>query len=122
MHRCSTSLRAAGGDNDTPFATGYMRGSAMRAPMRAVALRFRTSVLGQLPVDRVSRRVRHTGSPTYETRMRSGRRENGAMLYDWNKIEACATSHQQLLPCDCNEGRTRLADRTSLSCNLLCAK
>ena len=41
----------------------------------------------------------HTGSPTYDNQnaiWAAGKMV--PMLYDWNKIEACATSHQQLLP------------------------
>ena len=41
----------------------------------------------------------NTGSPTYDNQNAIWAAGNMVpMLYDWNKIEACATSHQQLLP------------------------
>jgi len=85
-----------------PFATGYNRaGSACAPPMQ----RCRANVFDVGAWDNCQWIVfhgasGHTGSPD----LRQPECDLGPpgkmvpMLYDWNKIEACATSHQQLLP------------------------
>jgi penicillin amidase len=89
-----------GGDNDTVFATGYIARLGMRAASGALA----RYVFDVGAWDNCSWIVfhgasGHTASPCYDNQNASwAAGEMVPMLYDWVKIEAAATSHQQLLP------------------------
>ena len=99
MHLCSTALRAARRHNDTPFATGYIARLGMRATYAALSRYvFDVGAWDNCQLSCFMAR-RHTGSPTYDDQnaiWAAGKMV--PMLYAWDKIEACATSHQQLLP------------------------
>ena len=89
-----------GGDNDTPFATGYVARLGMRATYAALSRYvFDVGAWDNSQWIVFHGASGHTGSPTYDNQNEiwaAGKMV--PMLYDWNKIEACATSHQQLLP------------------------
>jgi penicillin amidase len=89
-----------GGDNDTPFATGYIARLGMRATYAALSRYvFDVGAWDNCQWIVFHGASGHTASPTYDNQnaiWAAGKMV--PMLYDWNKIEACATSHQQLLP------------------------
>jgi penicillin amidase len=89
-----------GGDNDTPFATGYIARLGMRATYAALS----RYVFDVGAWDNSQWIVFHgasgnPGSPTYDNQNATwAAGKMVPMLYAWDKIEASATSHQQLLP------------------------
>jgi penicillin amidase len=89
-----------GGDNDTVFATGYIARLGMRAASGALA----RYVFDVGAWDNCSWIVfhgasGHPASPCYDNQNADwAAGKMVPMLYDWAKIEASATSHQQLLP------------------------
>ena len=89
-----------GGDNDTPFATGYIARLGMRATYAALSRYvFDVGAWDNCQWIVFHGASGHTGSPTYDNQnaiWAAGKMV--PMLYAWDKIEACATSHQQLLP------------------------
>ena len=89
-----------GGDNDTPFATGYIARLGMRATYAALSRYvFDVGAWDNCQWIVFHGASGHAGSPTYDNQnaiWAAGKMV--PMLYAWDKIEACATSHQQLLP------------------------
>jgi len=89
-----------GGDNDTVFATGYIARLGTRAASGALA----RYVFDVGAWDNCSWIVfhgasGHTASPSYDNQNANwAAGQMVPMLYDWAKVEASATSHQQLLP------------------------
>ena len=112
-----------GGDNDTPFATGYIARLGMRATYAALSRYvFDVGAWDNCQWIVFHGASGHAGSPTYDNQnaiWAAGKMV--PMLYDWNKIEACERHISNCFRRDCSEGRTRLADSTSLSL-LCCAK
>jgi penicillin amidase len=89
-----------GGDNDTPFATGYIARLGMRATYAALSRYvFDVGAWDNCQWIVFHGASGHPGSPSYDN-------QNAAwaagtmvpMLYDWSKIAQGATSHQQLHP------------------------
>jgi penicillin G amidase len=89
-----------GGDNDTVFATGYIARLGMRAASGALARYvFDVGAWDNCRWIVFHGASGHTASPCYDNQNASwAAGEMVPMLYDWTKIEASATSHQQLLP------------------------
>jgi penicillin amidase len=89
-----------GGDNDTPFATGYIARLGMRATYAALSRYvFDVGAWDNCQWIVFHGASGHTGSPTYDNQnaiWAAGKMV--PMLYAWDKVEACATSHQQLQP------------------------
>jgi penicillin G amidase len=89
-----------GGDNDTPFCTGYIARLGMRAHYAALS----RYVFDVGAWDNSQWIVFHgaSGNPgcaTYDNQNATwADGKMVPMLYAWDKIEACATSHQQLHP------------------------
>jgi penicillin amidase len=89
-----------GGDNDTPFCTGYVARLGMRATYAALS----RYVFDVGAWDNSQWIVFHgasgnPGSSTYDNQNATwAAGKMVPMLYAWDKIEACATSHQQLHP------------------------
>jgi penicillin amidase len=89
-----------GGDNDTVFATGYIARLGMRAASGALARYvFDVGAWDNCRWIVFHGASGHTASKSYDNQNASwAAGEMVPMLYDWAKIEASATSHQQLLP------------------------
>jgi len=89
-----------GGDNDTPFATGYIARLGMRATYAALS----RYVFDVGAWDNCQWIVFHGASGHTASRFYDNQNATWAagkmvpMLYDWSRIAAGATSHQQLLP------------------------
>jgi penicillin amidase len=103
-----------GGDNDTPFATGYIARLGMRATYAALSRYvFDVGAWDNCQWIVFHGASGHTGSPTYDNQnaiWAAGTRSRHAQRH----ISNCFRR-------DCSEGRTRFADSTSLSL-LCCAK
>lgn len=89
-----------GGDNDTVFATGYVARLGMRAASGALArYAFDVGAWDNCSWIVFHGASGHTASPCYDNQNASwAAGKMVPMLYDWAKVEAAATSHQQLLP------------------------
>ncbi len=89
-----------GGDNDTPFATGYIARLGMRATYAALSRYvFDVGAWDNCQWIVFHGASGHTASLCYDNQNATwAAGKMVPMLYDWSKIEACATSHQQLRP------------------------
>jgi penicillin G amidase len=89
-----------GGDNDTVFATGYIARLGMRAAYASLCRYvFDVGAWDNCRWIVFHGASGHTESPWYDNQnavWAAG--EMVPMLYDWAKIEAATTTHQQLLP------------------------
>lgn len=89
-----------GGDNDTPFCTGYIARLGMRATYAALSRYvFDVGAWDNCQWIVFHGASGHPGSSTYDNQNATwAAGKMVPMLYAWDKIEASATSHQQLLP------------------------
>ena len=89
-----------GGDNDTPFATGYIARLGMKATYAALSRYvFDVGAWDNSQWIVFHGASGHTGSPSYDNQNATwAAGKMVPMLYDWSRIAAEATSHQQLLP------------------------
>jgi penicillin G amidase len=89
-----------GGDNDTPFATGYIARLGMKTTYAALSRYvFDVGAWDNCQWIVFHGASGHTGSPSYDNQNATwAAGKMVPMLYDWSKIAASATSHQQLLP------------------------
>jgi penicillin G amidase len=89
-----------GGDNDTPFATGYIARLGTKATYAALSRYvFDVGAWDNCQWIVFHGASGHTASPSYDNQnaiWAAGKMV--PMLYDWSKIATNATSHQQLLP------------------------
>lgn len=89
-----------GGDNDTPFATGYIARLGMKATYAALSRYvFDVGAWDNCQWIVFHGASGHTASPSYDNQNATwAAGKMVLMLYDWNTIAAEATSHQQLRP------------------------
>jgi penicillin amidase len=89
-----------GGDNDTPFATGYIARLGMKATYAALSRYvFDVGAWDNCQWIVFHGASGHTASPSYDNQNATwAAGKMVPMLYDWSRIAAEATSHQQLLP------------------------
>jgi penicillin G amidase len=89
-----------GGDNDTPFATGYIARLGMKATYAALSRYvFDVGAWDNCQWIVFHGASGHTASPSYDNQNATwAAGKMVPMLYDWSRIAAEATSHQRLLP------------------------
>jgi penicillin amidase len=89
-----------GGDNDTPFATGYIARLGTKATYAALSRYvFDVGAWNNCQWIVFHGASGHTASPSYDNQNATwAAGKMVPMLYDWSKIATSATSHQQLLP------------------------
>ncbi|WP_295854889.1 penicillin acylase family protein [Tardiphaga sp.] len=89
-----------GGDNDTPFATGYIARLGMKATYAALSRYvFDVGAWDNCQWIVFHGASGHPASPSYDNQNAAwAEGKMVPMLYDWDRIKASATSHQQLLP------------------------